>query len=349
MASNHSKKLINNPIPHLVDSNMTTFTILRKKLIHLVFLALLPWLLNQCKPKSETEDSTMTTPAAAKELKLSLAQWSIHRALEKGELKAENFAAIAKNDFGINAVEYVNSFYKEHAGDEAFWKKMRATADSLGVKSLLIMVDEEGDLGNPNAEERKKAVENHYKWIDAASILGCHSIRINAFGDGSQEEVQAAMVDALKQLCTYAAKSNISVLIENHGLYSADGKWVAEIMRQVNMPNVGTLPDFGNWCTSHKWGSTEPGKECTEVYDRYLGVSETLPFAKGVSAKSYVFNEQGEEAVIEYTKMLKMVNDAEFAGYIGIEYEGSPLSEADGIRATKTLLEKTWEKLNQVQ
>jgi sugar phosphate isomerase/epimerase len=288
------------------------------------------------------------TTGNPKELKISLAEWSIHRSLDSGILKAENFAAIAKNDFGITAVEYVNSFYKEHSTDAVFWKKMRNTADSVGVKSLLIMVDEEGDLGNPNSEERSKAVENHYKWVDAASLLGCHSIRINAFGDGSKEEVQAAMVDALKQLCTYAAKANINVLIENHGLYSADGQWVAEIMRKVNMPNVGTLPDFGNWCLSHKWGSTEPGKECNQVYDRYQGVSETLPFAKGVSAKSYVFDEQGEEKVIDYNKMLKMVKESDFSGYIGIEYEGSPLSEPDGIRATKALLEKSWAKLSPV-
>lgn len=284
--------------------------------------------------------------ATSNELKLSLAQWSIHRALENGELKPENFASIAKHDFGISAVEYVNGFYRDHATDVEFWKKMRASADSLGVKSLLMMVDEEGDLGNPNAEERNKAVENHYKWVDAASILGCHSIRINAFGEGSKEEVQVAMVAALKQLCTYAAKANINVIIENHGLYSSNGKWIAEIMRQVNMTNVGTLPDFGNWCTSHKWGSTQEGKECTEVYDRYLGVSETLPFAQGVSAKSYAFNEQGEETIIDYTKMLKLVKESGFSGYIGIEYEGAPLSEPDGIRATKALLEKTWAQVN---
>jgi L-ribulose-5-phosphate 3-epimerase len=322
---------------------MKTPTTPRTKFVPIALLILLPWFINQCKPK--TEDTTMVTNS--KELKLSLAQWSIHRSIENGTLKAEDFASIAKNDFGFSAVEYVNGFYRDHAGDEVFWKKMRARADSLGVKSLLIMVDEEGDLGNPNAEERKKAVENHYKWVDAASILGCHSIRINAFGDGPKEEVQAAMVDALKQLCTYAATNNINVLIENHGLYSADGKWVAEIMQQVNMENVGTLPDFGNWCLSHKWGSTQPGKVCTEVYDRYLGVAETLPFAQGVSAKSYTFNEQGEEIIIDYSKMLKMVKDSDFDGYIGIEYEGEPLSEPDGIRATKALLEKTWAKVNQ--
>jgi hydroxypyruvate isomerase len=298
-----------------------------KRFVPMALLILLPWLIYQCKPKAD--ETTMSTNS--KELKISLAEWSIHRSLDSGILKAENFAAIAKNDFGISAVEYVNSFYKDHATDQAFWKKMRSTAD----------------LGNPNTEERKKAVENHFKWVDAARILGCHSIRINAFGDGSKEEVQAAMVDALKQLGTYAAKANINVLIENHGLFSADGKWVAEIMQEVNMENVGTLPDFGNWCTSHKWGSTQPGKECNEIYDRYQGVAETLPFAQGVSAKSYGFDEQGEETTIDYSKMLKLVKDSDFDGYIGIEYEGSPLSEPDGIRATKALLEKTWEKVNQ--
>lgn len=298
---------------------------------------LIPFAMLQCNSKPESKTAT-----SQKELNLSLAQWSIHRALESGSLRAEDFASIAKNDFGIHAVEYVNSFYKDHATDKAFWEKMRAVADSLQVKSLLIMVDDEGDLGNTNQAERRKAVENHFKWVDAAKILGCHSIRINAFGEGQKEEVQAAMVDALKQLCTYAIKDSINVLIENHGLYSSDGKWVAEIMRQVNMPNCGTLPDFGNWCTAEKWGSTEAEKNCVEQYDRYQGVSEMLPFARGVSAKSYAFGEQGEETIIDYTKMLSIVKDSGFTGYIGIEYEGSPLSEKDGILATKSLLEKTW-------
>ena len=306
-----------------------------KKLIY-AGLVLLPLFISQCAPKS-------SIPVT--ELKLSLAQWSIHRALEAGTLLPENFAAIAKNDFGISAVEYVNSFYKAHATDEAFWEKMRKTADSLGVKSLLIMVDEEGDLGNPNAEERKQAVENHFKWVNAAEILGCHSIRINAFGEGSREEVQAAMVDALKRLCTYAQKHGINVLIENHGLYSSDGKWITEIMKQVNMQNCGTLPDFGNWCTGAKWGSTQDGI-CKPVYDRYQGVSEMLPFAHGVSAKSYRFNEQGEEEVIDYSKMLKLVKESDFSGYVGIEYEGMILSEPEGIRATQKLLETTWQKIN---
>lgn len=309
-----------------------------RKLSRWTFVLTITVLFYQCKSKTENQ-----VPTEPPQLKISLAQWSIHHALDSGKLKAENFAAIAKNDFGISAIEYVNQFYKEHASDRAFWEKMRATADSLEVKSLLIMVDNEGDLGNPDPEERAKAVENHFKWVDAAHILGCHSIRINAFGEGSKTEVQLAMIDALKKLCTYAAKDSINVLIENHGLYSSDGQWIAEIMKGVNMVNVGTLPDFGNWCLSAKWGSTQEGKECREAYDRYKGVSEMLPFAKGVSAKSYAFNDQGE-TLIDYTKMIQIVKESGFSGYIGIEYEGSLLSERDGILATKALLEKDLKK-----
>lgn len=302
--------------------------------------ALLLLSLAQCKTKTSVETTDQTSS-----LKISLAQWSIHRAIENGSLRPEDFAAIAKNDFGITAIEYVNSFYKDHATDTAFWNRMKAKADSLGVKSLLIMVDNEGDLGNPNEQERKKAVTNHHKWVDAAKILGCHSIRVNAFGDGTKEEVKAAMIASLKELGYYAASKNINVLIENHGLYSADGKWVADVITKVNLANVGTLPDFGNWCTAAKWGSTEPSKDCKEAYDRYQGVADMLPFAKGVSAKSYQFDTQGNEKIIDYVRMFKLVKESGFNGYIGIEYEGDQLSESDGIKATKNLLEKTWQNL----
>jgi sugar phosphate isomerase/epimerase len=314
-----------------MKSNHNNFKRLTLGFSLLLFLSLI-----QCKTKNQT-----AVAVSSSELKLSLAQWSIHRALENGTLKAEDFASIAKNDFGINAIEYVNSFYKDHRNDSVFWKRMRSKADSLGVKSLLIMVDEEGDLGNPIAEERKKAVENHYKWVDAASILGCHSIRINAFGEGSKEEVKVAMIDALKQLCTYAKSKNINVLIENHGLYSSDGKWTAEIMKEVNMPNCGTLPDFGNWCLSAKWGSLQDGT-CENAYDPYQGVKDMMPYAKGVSAKSYHFDQLGNEDFIDYEKMLTIVKESGFQGYVGIEYEGSLLNEHEGILATKRLLEKLW-------
>lgn len=298
----------------------------------------------QCKPKVETTDSDVVP--TQKPLQISLAQWSLHRAFESGDLSAANFASIAKNGFGIDAVEYVATFYKSHATDVVFWENMKRRADSVGVRSLLIMVDNEGDLGNQIEKERKQAVENHFKWVQAAHILGCHSIRINAFGEGTKDEVQNSMVKSLKELCEYAKGYNINVLIENHGLYSSDGKWVAEIMKRVNLSNVGTLPDFGNWCTAVKWGTTE-NNECTQTYDRYQGTQEMLPFAQGVSAKSYSFNEQGEETIINYNRMLKLVYQSNFDGFIGIEYEGSELSESEGIMATKALVEKEWGQITQ--
>ena len=278
------------------------------------------------------------------DLKLSLAQWSLHRAFNDGHLKVNDFASIAINTYHLNAIEYVNQFYAASGKDEKFWINMKEHADNVGVKSLLIMVDNEGDLGHTNGLERKKSVENHYKWVNAAKILGCHSVRVNAFGEGTKDAVRAALIDGMGQLSDYAAKENINIIIENHGLYSSDSKLITGIIKQVNKPNFGTLPDFGNWCLSAKWGSTQTDS-CTEVYDRYQGVSEFLPFAKGVSAKSYNFNAEGEETKIDYYKMLKIVKNSGYNGYIGIEYEGSELSESDGIRATKALIEKVWKSL----
>ncbi|SHG48315.1 sugar phosphate isomerase/epimerase family protein [Flagellimonas flava] len=277
------------------------------------------------------------------DLKLSLAQWSLHRQFENGNLNAVDFASISNDTFGINAVEYVNGFYKKSGNDERFWTNMKERADRAGVQSLLIMVDEEGDLGAANDKERIKAVENHYKWVNAAKILGCHSIRVNAFGASDRNTFKSAMVDGMGRLADYAAKENINIIIENHGLYSSDAKLVTQIIQEVDTPNVGTLPDFGNWCRSAKWGSTQG--DCEKAYDIYQGVSEFLPFAKGVSAKSYNFDDQGQHASIDYYKMLKMVKDAGYDGYIGIEYEGDG-PEHEGIRLTKALIEKVWSTLD---
>lgn len=278
-------------------------------------------------------------------LKLSLAQWSLHREINDGHHNAIDFAGMAKDTYGINAIEYVNQFYKDSGKDEKFWIKMKERADNAGVESLLIMVDNEGDLGNTNDQERKKSVENHFKWVNAAKMLGCHSIRVNAFGEGTKEDVSAALTDGMGKLSDYAADENINIIIENHGLFSSDAKLITDIIRQVNKPNFGTLPDFGNWCLNMKWGSTQNGK-CSEEYDRYRGVSEFLPFAKGVSAKSYNFDAKGEETTIDYYKMLQIVKDSGYNGHIGIEYEGEALSESDGIRATKALIEKVWKSLD---
>ena len=191
------------------------------------------------------------------------------------------------------------------------------------------MIDMEGNLATLNEVNRIKAVDNHYKWIDAAKFLGCHSIRVNARGKGTMEEVAKAAVDGLGKLTEYASKDNIGVIVENHGGYSSNGKWMADVIRKVNHPNCGMLPDFGNFRISG-----------TEEYDRYLGMKELMPFAKGVSAKSHEFDEEGNETKSDFYKILKIVKEAGYTGFIGIEYEGRVLSEVEGVMATKRLLEK---------
>ena len=276
--------------------------------------------------------------------KISLAQWSLHRSFDEKKLKPENFPVIAKDQFNINAVEYVNSFYADYVHDSSFWNALNQRANDHGVKNLLVMVDEEGDLGNPDDNERKKAVQNHFKWVDAAKLLGCHSIRVNGFGEGNKEVVGNALVDGMGMLGEYAVQAGINVIIENHGLYTSDGKWVIDVIKRVGRDNCGTLPDFGNFCTARKWGSTQDGT-CPEVYDRYLGVKEMMPFAKGVSAKSYRFDANGQETTIDFGRMLRIVKEAGFTGYIGIEYEGNELTEPEGINATKNLLIEEGKKL----
>jgi L-ribulose-5-phosphate 3-epimerase len=287
--------------------------------------------------------SSSILPRQSNSPKISLAQWSLNRAFFADELDAKDFAQISSNDYGIQAIEYVSAFYKDEVSDEMLWLDLKKRADDLDVESLLIMVDDEGELGNPDDGERKIAVENHYKWVNAAKLLGCHSIRVNAFGDGSKAEVRQALVDGMGSLSAHAAKEDINIIIENHGLYSSDATFIVGVIKEVNMPNFGTLPDFGNWCLSAKWGSTQI--ECEQVYDRYQGVSEFMPYAKAVSAKSYNFDSNGDDRIIDYAKMLKVVKETGYDGYIGIEYEGTELSEPEGIRATKALIEKAWSKI----
>ena len=271
---------------------------------------------------------------------ISLAQWSLHKALKSGKMDNLDFAAMAKKDFGIHAVEYVSQFFQDKAKDKAYLAEMKKRADDNGVKSLLIMIDNEGDLGSTDEEARAQAVANHYQWLDAAKFLGCHSIRVNAAGQGEPGDVAQAAVRSLQQLGEYAGQLELNVLVENHGGYSSDGQWLSLIMKALNRPNVGTLPDFGNFCLE----KDKDGK-CIKEYNRYDGLHDLLPFAKGVSAKSYAFDEQGKETTIDYGKMLKLVKEAGYTGHIGIEFEGED-SEANGILATKRLLVEEGMKLS---
>lgn len=288
------------------------------------------------------DTATDTTAVAATrftgELKISLAQWSHHKEFFSGELKAIDFARIAYG-YGIHAVEYVNQFFADKAQDKTFLDDLNKRANDLGVRQLLIMIDNEGALATTDDAERRQAIENHHKWVEAAKYLGCHSIRVNAFGTGSADDVQKAAVDGLGRLGEFAEDFGINVLVENHGGYSSHGGWLAGVMRQVNKPNVGTLPDFGNFCLRRE-GGAQWGAPCLEEYDKYLGVQELMPFAKAVSAKSNEFDQFGTERNINYERMIDIVKKSGYSGYIGIEYEGEKLSAEDGILATKKLLER---------
>jgi len=201
------------------------------------------------------------------------------------------------------------------------------------------MCDALGDLGNADADARQTAVENHHKWVDIAQFLGAHSIRVNAAGKGTAEEVATSAIDGLTKLGKYGASKNINIIVENHGGYSSDGKWLADVMTKVNMPNVGTLPDFGNFCIERN------ADGCAKEYDRYQGMTDLMPFAKGVSAKSHIFNEEGNEINSDFLKIMKIVKASGFKGYVGIEYEGKELSEDEGIKVTKALLEKVFKEI----
>lgn len=268
---------------------------------------------------------------------ISLAEWSLHRTLRAGKLDNLDFAATAKNEFGIDIIEYVNQFFKDKAEDTAYLKDLLQRSKDNGVRNHLIMIDGEGGLGDTDDAARTQAVENHYKWVEAAKFIECETIRVNAYGEGSAEDVGAAAVDGLGRLGEFAAKVGINVIVENHGGYSSNGTWLANVMKQVNRDNVGTLPDFGNFCVQR---DPNDWKICIDEYDRYQGTQELMPYAKGVSAKSYDFDEKGDVIETDYYRMLKIVKDAGFKGIIGIEYEGDSVSEYDGIRATKLALER---------
>lgn len=291
-----------------------------------------------CKEGNKTETTAETDNADTTSIKISLAQWSFHKALMDKKMDNLDFATKA-GSLGFDGVEYVNQFFKDKAQDTAYLAQMTQKAKEAGVEQLLIMVDGEGYLGDADEAKRTEAVNNHYKWVDAAAFLGCHSIRVNAHGEGTAEEVAKYAVDGLSKLSDYAATKNINVLVENHGGYSSDGTWLANVMATVNKPNCGTLPDFGNFCVKRQDGKMWDSP-CIEEYDKYKGVGELMPFAKAVSAKSYEFGELGFETTIDYLKMIGIVKDAGYKGYIGVEYEGSRMGEEEGVIATKTLVEK---------
>ncbi|MBK7870409.1 MAG: TIM barrel protein [Saprospiraceae bacterium] len=271
---------------------------------------------------------------------ISLAEWSLHKTLFAKQMTNLDFPVKAKKDFGISVVEYVSTFFENKQKDQSYMKELKMRCKDNGVKNHLIMVDGMGELATVDDAERNKAVENHYQWVEAAKFLGCKTIRVNAGGRGTPEEMHKAAVDGLGKLATFAKPFKINVVVENHGGNSSNGAWLAGVMKEINMKNCGTLPDFGNFCIRRDTSGDNPwAGPCVEEYDRYKGVTELMPYAKAVSAKAYKFDEKGNCIETDYNKMLKIVKDAGFKGYIGVEYEGD-IPEEEGIRKTKALLER---------
>ena len=277
-------------------------------------------------------------PNSRAPLRISLAQWSLHRTIRAGKLDHLDFARAAKRDYGLDGVEYVNQFFAEKACDFAYLAEMKKRAEGEGVASLLIMIDGEGPLASEDVAQRRAAIGNHFKWIAAAAYLGCHSVRLNAQGSGSREQQLDAMADSLQELGDVANGYGLNVLVENHGGLSSDGAWLSGVMKKADHPRVGTLPDFGNFTIGP--ASKEGGE--LQTYDRYRGVEELIPYAKALSAKSHDFDAQGNETATDFARMAQIAQAAGYAGWVGVEYEGDRLSEPDGIRKTIELVRRTF-------
>lgn len=321
---------------------------LQRTLIIILSISLITFSCKDYEKKEKAENATTTIEQSQPFFKLSLAQWSLHKAMrDDREIDPLDFAEKAK-DLGFEGIEYVSQLYNkqiETMGMDSVLKVLKTNSVKFGMQNVLIMVDGEGNMASTNDKERNTAVENHYKWVDAAQILGCHSIRVNAHGEGTAEEVAKAAIDGLTKLSEYAEKKGINVLVENHGGYTSNGAWLADVMKRVNRPNCGTLPDFGNFCQTIGYGSIND-VNCKDPYDIYKGLAELMPYAKAVSAKSYDFDENGNQPKIDYLKMMEIVKDAGYTGFVGVEYEGSNKSEMEGIKLTRNLLLKAGNELS---
>jgi len=273
--------------------------------------------------------------------KISLAQWSLHKLLFANEITTNDFSREAR-DMGFDAIEYVNSFFKDKAEDQEYLSGLNTRAADHGITQLLIMCDGEGALGDANPKARTTAINNHHKWVRAANKLGCHSIRVNAASSGEYKEQQKLAADGLRRLTEYAEPFGINVIVENHGGLSSNGQWLAGVMKEVDHKMCGTLPDFGNFCMDWSRSGDEDA-----WYDRYKGVGELMPYAKAVSAKSHEFDDGGNETGTDYRKMMRVVLDSGYRGWVGVEYEGAKHSPREGIKLTKALLERVRDELNE--
>lgn len=314
------------------------------KLFKGISAVLLVIIMNSCSQNEPNNDCIYKT--APWDFKISLAEWSLHKSLFSNEMSNLDFPRVAKQEYGIEAIEYVNQFFSDKATDSLYLQQLKDSCSKYNVTSVLIMIDGEGSLASNDSLARDSAVFNHYKWVDAAKFLGCHSIRVNLHGeDVTEEEWKEASIKSLKKLCAYGESKKLNIIVENHGQWSSKGSLLAEVITGVDSKYCGTLPDFGNFCVRRRDGDLWESP-CVEEYDKYKGVEEMMPFAKGVSAKAFEFDDNGNETTIDFKKMLNIIKNTSYYGYIGIEFEGGNHTEKEGIIATKNLLLKVKKALN---
>ena len=296
-------------------------------------------------------------------IKISLQCYSFASSLFTKKMNIIDFPKIVREDFNIDAAEYWNRPMVEKRRDSNFIRELNKRTNDYGLENTFMLVDlinfqtgESKSLCSRDKIERNFAIEEHKEWIEFSKAIGCKGIRVNLWSDNmTRSEVKSISQDSLGELLEFSNKINMSIVIENHGGYTSDAKWLIDLIKSINHPKLGTLPDFGtrNFCIKRapKTESGIFGSQCVDQYDKYKGVKEMLPYAKGISAKSHTFNNDGEEMSTDYKKMINLIKASGFNDYIAIEYEGAImalyakgnskfLSSHEGILATKKLIEK---------
>ena len=265
-------------------------------------------------------------------LKVSLQQYSFRSMLvgKSPELSTLDYPKFAVENFGINALEYFNGFFEDRSGDQKYFNELRQRCDDLGVENQLMLCRNKRAIDDADSSIRAAAAKDYLPWLEASHTLGCHSIRVDCRSVGDADEVLKQAVDGLHRICDLAKPYGIDIIVENHGNHSSNGKWLASLMRQANRENLGTLPDFGNF----------------HEYDRYKGVRETLPWARVVCAKIHEFTPEGQAANTDFLKMIRIIKDSGYEGYIAIEYEGEKPSPVEGVRLAQQLIAATLEKMS---
>lgn len=303
-------------------------------------LVLMPLMFSACTDTPAEQESTNQAEHLRQAPKYSLAQWSFNRNLFAGDMTTVDFIQAA-GEMNFEGVEYVSQFFQDKVEDFAFLDSLNAAASAAGVQNLMIMVDNAGQLGSSDSEAQKLAILEHQKWVRAAKHLGCRALRVNAHGDGSDEEILEQCVTGIGRLADYANEQGVTILVENHGGISNDGAWLVKLLERLSDKQVKALADFDNWCTARANGQIW-GAECTERYDRYQGMTELMPYAHSLSVKSFEFDAEGNETLMDYPKLFEIIQASGYDGYLGIEYEGHDLPSREGIEKTRTLAERVW-------